>query len=74
MSTNDNTYFIDVKTGTGFNAETFLKHYWQQKPAVIKNFFPNFADPIDENDLAGLAQESDVDARIISNHLSLIHI
>ncbi|KTF07848.1 hypothetical protein MGSAQ_000653, partial [marine sediment metagenome] len=47
MSTNDNTYFIDAQTGTGFNAETFLKHYWQQKPVVIKNFFPNFADPID---------------------------
>ena len=74
MSTNDNTYFIDAQTGTGFNAETFLKHYWQQKPVVIKNFFPNFADPIDENDLAGLAQESDVDARIISNHQGNWHV
>ena len=67
MRTNDNTYFIDAQTGKGFDAETFLRDYWQQKPVVIKHFFPDFADPIDENDLAGLAQESEVDARIISN-------
>jgi len=67
MRTNDTSYFIDAQAGKGFDADTFLKHYWQQKPVVIKQFFTDFDDPIDENDLAGLAQESEVDARVISN-------
>ena len=50
-----------------FDSDTFLSEYWQQKPVVIKRFFPNFVDPIDENDLAGLAQEAEVDSRIVSN-------
>ncbi len=74
MPTNDKMYFIDARTGNGFNAETFLKNYWQQKPVVIKHFFDNFVDPIDENDLAGLAQESEVDARIISNIQGKWHV
>ncbi|MCG7637607.1 MULTISPECIES: cupin domain-containing protein [unclassified Alteromonas] len=74
MPTNDNSYIIDAQSGNGFNAETFLKNYWQQKPVVIKHFFDNFVDPIDENDLAGLAQESEVDARIISNVKGSWHV
>ena len=74
MGNNDNTYFIDAQSGNGFNAETFLKHYWQQKPVVIKQFFLDFTDPIDENDLAGLAQESEVDARIISHVQGSWHV
>ncbi|MGB0566067.1 MAG: hypothetical protein ACPGKV_05795, partial [Alteromonas macleodii] len=43
MPTNDNSYIIDAQSGNGFNAETFLKNYWQQKPVVIKHFFDNFS-------------------------------
>ena len=50
-----------------FDTEHFLAHYWQQKPVVLKGFFNHFVDPIDEHDLAGLAQEEDVDSRIISH-------
>ena len=49
-----------------FNAQHFLQNYWQKKPCVIKQFIADFVDPIDENDLAGLAQEEDVDCRIVS--------
>lgn len=52
---------------TNFNIDTFLADYWQKKPCLIKHFVPDFIDPIDENDLAGLAQEDDVDSRIVSN-------
>jgi len=52
---------------TNFNSKTFLKEYWQKKPCLIKQFVPGFIDPIDEHDLAGLAQESDIDSRIVSN-------
>ena len=49
-----------------FNIDTFLSEYWQKKPVVLKGFFTEFVDPIDENDLAGLAQESEIDSRVIS--------
>lgn len=50
-----------------FNPEQFLQDYWQKKPCLIKQFSPNFIDPVDENDLAGLAQEPGVDSRIVSS-------
>lgn len=49
------------------NQKEFLRDYWQQKPCVIRGFIPDFSDLIDENELAGLATEDDVDARIVSN-------
>lgn len=56
------TYYLEH-----FDVDLFLREYWQQKPVVLKRFFPTFDDPIDENDLAGLAQEPEIDARIINN-------
>jgi 50S ribosomal protein L16 3-hydroxylase len=57
-----------------FDIDTFLNEYWQQKPVVLKGFFKNFVDPLDENDLAGLAQESEVDSRIISHDNGQWHV
>ncbi|MBU2977072.1 cupin domain-containing protein [Alteromonas sp. C1M14] len=51
-----------------FDIATFLNEYWQKKPLVIRQGLTAFSDPIDENDLAGLAQEDDVDSRIVSVH------
>ncbi len=48
----------------------FLAEYWQKKPCVIRQAFVDFQDPIDENDLAGMAMESDIDSRIISQNQS----
>jgi 50S ribosomal protein L16 3-hydroxylase len=52
-----------------FDSALFLREYWQKKPCVIKQFVKEFADPIDEHDLAGLAQEEGVDCRIVSKTL-----
>ncbi|MDN4503401.1 cupin domain-containing protein [Alteromonadaceae bacterium BrNp21-10] len=49
-----------------FDLDYFLKHHWQQQPCVIKQALPDFVDPIDEHDLAGLASEPDIDSRIVS--------
>ena len=46
--------------------ETFLKQYWQKKPLIIKGAFENFVDPIDANELAGLAMEEFIESRIVS--------
>lgn len=51
-----------------FTISTFLKEYWQKKPMVIRQGFKDFIDPIDEHDLAGLAQAEEVDSRIVSFH------
>ncbi|RDV26176.1 cupin domain-containing protein [Alteromonas aestuariivivens] len=51
-----------------FSPQQFLKSYWQKKPAVFRQVFPGFEDPLDENDLAGLAQDPDADSRIIQHH------
>jgi 50S ribosomal protein L16 3-hydroxylase len=46
--------------------EQFLKDYWQKKPLLIKGAFKDFTDPIDANELAGLAMESEIESRIIA--------
>ncbi|MES2624188.1 MAG: cupin domain-containing protein [Pseudomonadota bacterium] len=44
---------------------TFLRDYWQKKPLLIRNGFPGFVDPISPEELAGLACEDEVDARLV---------
>lgn len=51
----------------GFDLQWFLQDYWQKKPCLIRQFSPDFIDPLDEHDLAGLAQEPEVDSRVISH-------
>ncbi len=45
--------------------ETFLNEYWQKKPLLIRNAFPDFQCPIEPDDLAGLALEEDAESRLI---------
>ena len=47
--------------------QTFLNEYWQKKPIILKNAVMDFEDPIDANELAGLAMEEFIDSRLISN-------
>ncbi|MGS0680171.1 ribosomal protein uL16 3-hydroxylase [Shewanella sp. 125m-7] len=48
-----------------FDAEEFLNQYWQKKPLLIKNAFPNFEDIISADELAGLACEETVASRVV---------
>ena len=45
--------------------QKFLLDYWQKKPLLIRNAFPNFVSPIDGDELAGLALEEEVESRLI---------
>lgn len=45
--------------------EQFLQEYWQQKPLLIKNAFPNFTSPLDANELAGLSLEEESQSRLV---------
>ncbi len=49
----------------GMSAAQFLRDYWQKRPLLIRNAFPDFEAPIEPNDLAGLACEEGVLARLI---------
>jgi 50S ribosomal protein L16 3-hydroxylase len=51
----------------GMPAEKFLREYWQKKPLLVRNAFPGFESPIQPEDLAGLACEDGVLARIVSD-------
>ncbi len=51
-----------------FSPYTFLLNDWQQQPRLLTSFFTAFTDPLDEHDLAGLAQYEEVDSRIVYYH------
>ena len=47
-----------MKTPLGdMSVDTFLQEYWQKKPLLIKQAFPDFETPISPEDLAGLSCE-----------------
>ena len=48
--------------------EDFLANYWQKKPLVIRNAFPDFEMPFTAEELAGLAVDTDAPSRIIIEH------
>lgn len=48
--------------------ETFLADYWQKKPLLIKQAYPNFISPISPEELAGLSLEEEIESRIIVQH------
>jgi 50S ribosomal protein L16 3-hydroxylase len=49
----------------GLSREEFLKQYWQKKPLVIRQAFPDYQSPILAEELGGLACEEGVESRLI---------
>lgn len=54
------------KTPLGMDPAVFLRDYWHKRPLLIRNAFPGFQTPLEPEDLAGLACEDGVLARLIS--------
>ncbi|WRL49698.1 cupin domain-containing protein [Luteimonas sp. R10] len=54
----------------GMPPAEFLENYWQKRPLLIRNAFPDFVSPIAPEDLAGLACEDGVLARIVAHERS----
>ncbi|MFK8068768.1 MAG: cupin domain-containing protein [Gammaproteobacteria bacterium] len=48
--------------------EEFLEQYWQKKPFLIRQAFPNITPLIPADELAGLACEEGVESRLIIQH------
>ena len=49
----------------GMTPEVFLRDYWQKRPLLIRNAFPDFETPVQPEDLAGLACEETALSRIV---------
>lgn len=49
----------------GISAAQFLNQYWQKKPLVIRQAFPDFQCPVSADELAGLACEEGVESRLV---------
>lgn len=49
----------------GISKEEFLKEYWQKKPLLIRQAYPNFEPLVSADELAGMSLEEEVESRII---------
>ena len=50
---------------TNFDISVFLRDYWQRKPLVIRNPWASWINPLDPDELAGLACEEGIEARLV---------
>lgn len=48
-----------------FDVDLFLRDYWQKRPLLIRNPWDTWTNPLDPDELAGLACEDGVEARLI---------
>jgi 50S ribosomal protein L16 3-hydroxylase len=51
----------------GMPAVEFLRDYWQKKPLLIRQAFPDYQAPLSPEDLAGIACEQGVLSRLIKH-------
>ncbi len=49
-----------------FDIALFLRDYWQKKPLLIRNPWDQWENPLEPDELAGLACEEDVESRLIT--------
>jgi len=49
----------------GLSPTHFLRDYWQKQPLLIRGALPDFRDPFSAEELAGLACEEGVEARLV---------
>ncbi|MBO9498471.1 MAG: cupin domain-containing protein [Novosphingobium sp.] len=48
-----------------FDADSFLRDYWQKRPLLIRNPWAGWRNPLEPDELAGLACEDGVEARLV---------
>jgi 50S ribosomal protein L16 3-hydroxylase len=49
-----------------FDSAAFLRNHWQKTPCLIRNPWRDWQNPLDPDDLAGLACEDGVEARLVT--------
>lgn len=53
-------------TPSKFEVDRFLRNTWQKKPLLIRNPWPSWSNPLEPDELAGLACEDDIEARLVT--------
>ena len=48
-----------------FDIDQFLQEYWQKKPLLIRNAFRDWQNPLEPDELAGLACEEEIESRLM---------
>ncbi len=48
-----------------FDSAVFLRDYWQKKPLLIRNPWDAWQNPLEPDELAGLACEAEVESRLV---------
>ena len=48
-----------------FDSAAFLRDCWQKKPTIIRDPWAGWSNPLDPDELAGLACESEVESRLV---------
>ncbi|MAT92816.1 MAG: cupin [Halioglobus sp.] len=46
--------------------ETLLARHWQREPLLVRDAVPGFTPPLSRHELAGLAMDEDIEARIVA--------
>ncbi|QZH74127.1 MAG: cupin domain-containing protein [Erythrobacter sp.] len=49
-----------------FDIPAFLQEYWQKKPLLIRSPWDAWSNPLEPNELAGLADEDHVESRLVT--------
>ena len=49
----------------GLSASEFLRDYWQKKPLLVRNAFPDLPALVERDDLIELSQEDGIESRIV---------
>ncbi len=49
----------------GFDSGVFLRDHWQKKPLLIRNAWKSWSNPLDPDELAGLACEEEIESRLV---------
>lgn len=49
-----------------FDVAKFFREYWQKKPVLIRSPWASWSNPVDPDELAGLACEAGVESRLIT--------
>ncbi|MEG3115369.1 cupin domain-containing protein [Salinicola sp. 4072] len=52
----------------GLTPAQFLSQHWQKSPLLIRGALPGFVSPLEPDDLAGLACEEGIEARLVEEH------
>lgn len=50
---------------TDFDADRFLRDYWQKRPLLIRNPWSAWRNPLEPDELAGLACEEGIESRLL---------